>query len=454
MLKAIYLLAALITLGCQSKSSVDYVLFSGQIENPAGSELKIENSNFSQTIPIREDGSFSDTLRIAEGYYTFRHRERTALYIKPGDDIHMTINIEAFDETAAYSGQGGANCNFLSQKYMIEETLIGDYEVFFAQNEDAILSQLESMEIAKIGLMESMDDLSEEFKSNERKGIYYEKLVLLNRYKETHARFSKLDEYVPSQKIMEPLSGINYDNLNDYKKFGAYRNLVNGFYINYQLITQNPETVLSTLDEISKLESDQIKNDLLGTISRFGMSPSFVKMDEVYASIMKISTDEALKKEVTLTYEKLKNLVAGKPAPKFTYQDTEGNSVGLENLLGKTIYIDVWATWCGPCIREIPALKKLEEDYAVRNIHFLSVSIDRQEDYDKWKKMILEKELGGMQLFADLDWQSSIIKDYGIKGIPRFMLIDADGNIINVDAPRPSSEEIRRVLDELASISS
>jgi thiol-disulfide isomerase/thioredoxin len=133
----------------------------------------------------------------------------------------------------------------------------------------------------------------------------------------------------------------------------------------------------------------------------------------------------------------------GEAAIDFTYPDKDGNQYSLASFKDNLIYVDIWATWCGPCKAEIPSLQKLEEEYHEHNITFLSVSVDT--DKDAWLKMIKEKELGGTQLWAD-GW-SKITKDYAIFGIPRFMLFSAEGNIISTNAPRPSSEEIRGLLE-------
>ena len=63
--------------------------------------------------------------------------------------------------------------------------------------------------------------------------------------------------------------------------------------------------------------------------------------------------------------------------------------------------------------------------------------------------MIQEKELGGIQLFADNSWKSEFVTNYGIQGIPRFLLIDPEGIIVNPNAPRPSSPELIKLFDEL-----
>src|SRR5690625_8026171 len=107
--------------------------------------------------------------------------------------------------------------------------------------------------------------------------------------------------------------------------------------------------------------------------------------------------------------------------------------VSLDDLKGKLVYIDVWATWCAPCLAEVPHLKQLTEDYKDQNITIVSMSIDPESDHEKWKKMVNEKDLQGVQIFSDNDWNSQFVVDYGIRGIPRFILLDKEGYIISAD---------------------
>ena len=137
------------------------------------------------------------------------------------------------------------------------------------------------------------------------------------------------------------------------------------------------------------------------------------------------------------------------PSPTFNYENHKGGMTKLEDLRGKYVYIDVWATWCGPCIGEIPHLKIVEEKFHGKNIEFVSISIDTKKDYEKWKKFVVAKELGGIQLFADNDWNSDFVKAYGINGIPRFILIDPKGNIVNANVDRPSSPSLIPLLEKL-----
>lgn len=136
-------------------------------------------------------------------------------------------------------------------------------------------------------------------------------------------------------------------------------------------------------------------------------------------------------------------------APSFDYENHKGGKTKLEDLRGKYVYIDVWATWCGPCRAEIPHLKKIEEKYHGKNIEFVSISVDTDKDHEKWVQFVTEKELGGIQLFADKNWSSDFIKAFGINSIPRFLLIAPDGKVVKADAARPSSSQLTILLDEL-----
>jgi thiol-disulfide isomerase/thioredoxin len=137
------------------------------------------------------------------------------------------------------------------------------------------------------------------------------------------------------------------------------------------------------------------------------------------------------------------------PSPTFNYENHKGGMTKLEDLRGKYVYIDVWATWCGPCIAEIPYLKRVEEKFHGKNIEFVGISIDAKKDYEKWKKFVVTKELVGIQLFSDNDWNSDFVKAYGITGIPRFILIDPKGNIVSANADRPSSPALTALLEDL-----
>ena len=137
----------------------------------------------------------------------------------------------------------------------------------------------------------------------------------------------------------------------------------------------------------------------------------------------------------------------GEAAIDFTYPDKDGDDVSLSDFVGSVVYIDVWATWCGPCRAEMPFLHELESEYSDKNVTFIGVSLDEEKNRQAWLDMMVDKDMKGVQLFAD-GW-SQITKDYAINGIPRFMLFDTEGNVASLDASRPSSDDIRPALDAL-----
>ena len=167
-------------------------------------------------------------------------------------------------------------------------------------------------------------------------------------------------------------------------------------------------------------------------------------------------TIASLKRYINNTHKIRMQLPKGMASPAFEdYENFNGESTSLSDLKGKYVYLDIWATWCGPCKVEIPYLKALEEKYKDANITFVSISVDdpkRNGTWNKakenWKKMVSEESLGGVQLFAPDGFKSPFIQDYISIGIPRFILIDPEGKIVNAVAPRPSSEELIKLFEE------
>lgn len=177
-----------------------------------------------------------------------------------------------------------------------------------------------------------------------------------------------------------------------------------------------------------------------------GLDPDVMRMEKDANNKMIIFFED----NYEIEHKALIGLKKGDPSPGFSYPDQYGKNVSLEDLKGKFVYIDVWATWCGPCKKEIPFLKEMDEEYKDKNIAFVSLSIDKMENKEKWLKMIQDEDLKGIQLLADNDWNSDFVTSYNIRGIPRFILLDDKGNIINSNAPRPSDPSLKELLNGLS----
>lgn len=205
----------------------------------------------------------------------------------------------------------------------------------------------------------------------------------------------------------------------------------------------NYDEILSSNEEaFNKLIAEKNKADL-AKLETSKMDPNFVTLQKKNIEMSSAGIQQYYKQ--AQANNKLNNTVS----PSFDYVNYKGGKTKLEDFKGKYVYIDVWATWCGPCRAEIPFLKEIEKKYHDKNIVFTSISVDKSKDFEKWKTMVKEKELGGVQVFADNDWNSDFIKAFSINSIPRFILIDPSGKVVKADASRPSSPELQVQLNAL-----
>ncbi|SDX28120.1 Thiol-disulfide isomerase or thioredoxin [Lutibacter oricola] len=204
------------------------------------------------------------------------------------------------------------------------------------------------------------------------------------------------------------------------------------------------------LDEAAYAAKVKESKELLNAYSKVGVDSLVLTMVENNNKQFFNFVESSYKRE----HDNLIKFSPGKVSPEFVnYENFKGGKTSLKDLRGKFVYIDVWATWCGPCIREIPSLKKLEEELHGKNIEFVSISVDnvdgKRGSHDAWKKMVAKEQLGGIQLYADKDFSSDFIRAYGVNSIPRFILIDDKGNIVDSNANRPSNPKLKEQLLEL-----
>ena len=140
-------------------------------------------------------------------------------------------------------------------------------------------------------------------------------------------------------------------------------------------------------------------------------------------------------------------MAKGQSIPEFTFLDIDDKEVALSEFKGKYVYIDCWATWCGPCKQQLPALKQLEHKYKGKDIVFVSISSD--SDSNKWKNMVKEQKLGGVQLIKTLPTYSEFSDLFMINAIPRFIILDKEGKVFDANVTRPSDPATVELLDGL-----
>lgn len=334
------LFTGVLIFGCQKPK--DFAELSGKITHPNSDSIVVSNRDgYKKVISVQKDGTFSDTLKVEEGRYSFYDGgEYGTIFLKNGNSTSFTLDTKEFDETLKFKGDDADKSNFLIAYALLQEK-----------------------------------------------------------------------------------------------------------YLNAELLYQSPEEVKNTFNKL-RADYESLKSDYSSIESEY-----FLKDDERFDK-MKMSYLEYYESQNALKKE-----LAGKPSPTFkNYENYNGGTSSLKDFRGKYVYIDVWATWCGPCKVEIPYLKKIEQKFHDKNIEFISISVDdarrsgtMAKAYKDWRAMVKDKNLTGTQLITGNGWDVDFIKKYKIDktGIPRFILIDPKGNIIDPDAPRPSSTKLNKILEDL-----
>jgi thiol-disulfide isomerase/thioredoxin len=447
-------LLVLFVISCKQEEKPDYSLINGTVENNTAETAVIRGKNFEATLAIDEKGQFTDTLYIkTDGFYDlYVGRESTGIYLERGKNLSVNLNADEFDESIKYSGDLANTNNFLAAKFLWNEQKV-NYKDLFSLEEEPFLKKIEANQKSLDSLYASSNISDENFKKSLDEEDLYSRAILIENYKDAHRYYSGNEAYRVSSDFYDGLKNINFKDTVAFRNSVGYQNLLEAHFnrlVNEETFESgnNNQTVMYLKKVDEALPDGYAKDEMMSSYLQFGLKPD-ESLDEAFNIYKNSNPNSENLAKLTERYNKLKTITLGNPSPTFNYENHKGGTTDLASLKGKYVYIDVWATWCGPCLREIPSLLQVEKDYHGKNIQFVSISIDEPKDYDKWKAMVSEKQLGGIQLMADNNWKSKFIEDYAIMGIPRFILIDPKGNIVSADAPRPSDPMLRKTLDGL-----
>ena len=429
------------------------VTVSGKIINTPDNKLTIRGESFEKAIVLKADGTFAESFEIDyNGSYTLMTKgSRIPLYLGKGSKLIINADEKDFTKTLKFSGIGAVENTFWQQKNESVTKHLGNQTEFYSLEESAYIEKVKYLKNNILSIYNSTKFDDKFFKENELKNINYFELLQYLIYPQYHAHYAKKEGFKTSESFPKLDPSFDLDNNAEYLFSNSYKQLVlNSF--SYKIAKQAGEeaeyTSKYSLPELKKIKSPAIRTAIIQNLA-YEVSAGNPDAESLYNELIALSSDAKFKENLTTKYNQIKTLTPGKASPGFDYENFKGGKTSLESLKGKYVYIDVWATWCGPCRREIPSLQKVEEEYKGKNIEFVSLSIDQKKDYDKWRKMVEEKSLGGIQLFADNDWNSQFVKEYAIEGIPRFILVDPNGNIISADAPRPSDPKLIAKFKEL-----
>ena len=122
----------------------------------------------------------------------------------------------------------------------------------------------------------------------------------------------------------------------------------------------------------------------------------------------------------------------GRHIADFSTTDLDGNPISLQQYRGKVVLLDFWAVWCGPCIGEMPNVRKVYDAYKNMGFDVIGVSLDTDES--ELRQYLEVCNIPWRQIFSGEGWQSPLAKQYGIHGVPSAWLIDREGKLISYQA--------------------
>ena len=456
MKKSILMVMAVISLfSCNAQENKsDYVILSGTIQNSNEDIVKIQNykRDFNKQIEIDESGNYSDTLYIDRpGFYSYQiGKSYASLFLKKGDNIHLANDADDFFKSRKVTGKGAKLNNYYIQRSNLKGELVGDAKEFFVVPIEDFIAKIEKNKGLMMAHLEKANLESEDYEI-QKKMIEHDYLLTRYNYDKFNHYHTNAHPKLP-EGYYNPIININLDDDDSFHYDRSYRLLV---IENWRLTSKEAEkndpnyTKAGFVKEkIKDIKSVSIREQIASMLFR-EVSAKNKDYQKVYDDILPLFET---KYNIDRLNKRLASAKSTQPEMKsmdFNYENFAGGKTSLKDLKGKILYVEIWATWCGPCIKEMPALTQLIKDYKGKNIEFVSISVDSEKAYDKWRAMVPEKNVGGVQLLADKSLKSDFMKFFNVGLIPRSILIDADGKIITAKAPRPSAPNTREVLDTL-----
>ncbi len=192
---------------------------------------------------------------------------------------------------------------------------------------------------------------------------------------------------------------------------------------------------------------------ILNKLEKTVKKKDFVCFEELFANSTSCIVSNEGKQMFKRLYDEGKSMSLngfnGVKAKELTFFTSEGKEAKLSDYVGKYVYIDIWATWCSPCKQEAPNFMRLAERMQGKDIVFLSLSADKIKDKETWNNYVREHSVDKYCVagWTGCGFRSSFIAHYGIKSIPRFMLVGPDGNMIYQNCWRPSNVLIDELLN-------
>lgn len=399
-----------------------------------------------------------------EGFYYLNSlRWRLRVYLKPADNLELAID----GMSGSYEVINGSEENQLVQKWqqLIRPITAYGYNLIALQKDSldltSYLKTYGELEPSIVNFKNNINHTGSRFSKLFKIAIDVDKelapfLYLFNSsakktngFVSTPKNFNDIPAFYQRFIQANKFSDASLINIGEARRYmNLYTKLV---------VASLPEDQRKQLTQSEKLGLmiNSISNDTLRTyffsdkMSEIAIN-NLTEFKNILEPYKKYTNPASVKKQYLKIYDQFSSDTAyvGKSAYNFTLPDSTGRMFSMKDFKGKVVFIDVWATWCGPCREQFPFLKDVEEEYKDNSaIVFMGISIDRGKDRKKWLSMMKKENLAGVQLLDDTG--ISFAKKYQINAIPRFLLISREGKWIEVRCPRPESkEELKKYLDK------
>lgn len=440
----------------------------GIISNPSGETAMLVLPNpllpalEGQTLvdTLDEVGTFAMEVTLAKPVFaTFRHgREMATLYLEPGKNVSLSLDTEQFDESLKYIGVGAAANTFMATYFLnFEDTNPLQEQMKMLEPAAFLQAATTRKEEREAFLQAEGKKLPEHFVKQMEYRIAYEWGNELLSYPSAHAYFNQAEEPALPADFMAyeqalPLQQAEALGVAFYQGY-MYRRVRNLYNLELKKQEQSPEGT-AYINGTYAFAEKHLKGEVLEFFRHKllyeGMS--FQGLDpyvDAYEQFVATTTVSEYRESLEAVYEQSRHLVAGQPAPTFKLATLEGKELSLEELKGQVVYVDFWASWCRPCLGEMPAAKKMKDHFKGRSdVAFVYISIDDNED--AWRQMIEKQGIEGIHLYSQ-GWDSDAPRAYAVRGIPRYLLIDHEGKLIDANMSRPSDPAtIKRIEEALA----
>lgn len=423
-------------------------------EKPTQAILKVDLQNEAAGYLALLNGVSLDTIHLDNGkgehqidlsdakYYQLKGTAFYAdLFLQPGDTLAIEADASDYVNTVSISGNSAAENEVLQALQVVKSeqqsafvNLSNEDEVAFADTLNAQLQQ-------RVALWEGKD-LNPAFVKMEGLKKDLAEVAMWMKYNVYHPYMTKDTTYETSESIKAKVASLNPNKKEYLNVLDAMATFSDAIDFKLQ---QEKEWEDFAAYQLAKFElaSTWITDAEVKEKLNFFLLKNHIKysgIDDVNDHLevfLATSQNQEMKTELNELAAPWKLIAKGEMATDLAMVNMQGEPVNLSDFKGKYVYIDFWATWCGPCKAEIPFLEKLQEEFHNENVAFVSISVDKTQE--PWKKMVEEKSLKGFQLHA-AESSDKIKEVYRVFSIPRFMILDLEGKIVDSNADRPSGD--------------